>query len=97
MPTDLTPRQRQALKARAHALEPVVTIGSAGLTPGVVRELDNALAAHELIKVRVGGDDREARASLLVAACEQTGASAVGTVGKVLILWRERPDDAAGD
>ena len=93
MTTALTPRQRQALKGRAHALEPVVTIGQAGLTPGVLREVDGALAAHELIKVRVGGDDRAARASLLDALCAQTGASAVGSVGKILILWRERPAD----
>jgi putative YhbY family RNA-binding protein len=91
MATEVTSRQRQALKARAHALEPVVTIGGAGLTPGVRRELDAALTVHELIKVRVGGDDRDQRASLLAEICEQTGAAAVGKVGKILILWRERP------
>lgn len=93
MSIDLTPRQRQALKARAHALEPVVTIGHARLTEGVLREIDRALTAHELIKIRVGGDDREARAGLLDEICAQTGASAVGKVGKILILWRERPED----
>lgn len=91
MATPLTTRQRQALKARAHALEPVVMIGSAGLTPGVVREVDAALTVHELIKVRAGGDDRDARARLLDALCAATGATAVGKVGKVLIVWRERP------
>jgi RNA-binding protein len=93
MATVLSPRQRQALKARAHSLEPVVLVGQAGLTPGVVREIDTALGVHELIKIRVGGDDRESRASLLDAICEQTGAAAVGTVGKILILWREKPAD----
>ena len=93
MTTVLTPRQRQALKGQAHALEPVVTVGHAGLTPGVLRELDAALATHELIKVRVGGDDRAARAALLDDICAQTGALAVGSVGKILILWRERPAD----
>jgi RNA-binding protein len=46
-----------------------------------------------LIKVRVGGDDRAARAALLDDICAQTGALAVGSVGKILILWRERPAD----
>ena len=91
MPKPLSPLERKSLKARAHALEPVVQIGADGLTPAVVREVDVALTAHELIKVRAGGDDRVSRRALLEALCEQTGASPVQHIGKVLVLWRARP------
>ena len=93
MPSTLTARERSHLKARAHALEPVVQIGQGGLTDSVVAEVDRALAAHELIKVRVGGDDRRARATLFDELCERTGASPVQQVGKVLVLWRQRPSE----
>ena len=93
MSLSLTSRQRAALKAQAHPLEPVVQIGQAGLTDAVVGELEKALTAHELIKVRVGGADREARAELGTAICARTGAAAVQQVGRILVLWRPRPDD----
>ena len=91
MPPALTTRERAHLKARAHALEPVVQIGGAGITDGVVAEVDRALTAHELIKVRVGSDDRADRVATGEELCARTGAAAVHRVGKVLILWRPRP------
>ena len=60
MPVSLTPRQRAGLKARAHALEPRVQVGQAGLSDAVVKEIDRALTAHELIKVKILAD-RDAR------------------------------------
>jgi RNA-binding protein len=95
MPVVLTPRQRAKLKARAHALEPFVRVGNAGLTDKVAAEIDKALKAHELLKVRVEGDDRVARQAVCDAICARADAAAVQRVGKVLILWRPRPDDAA--
>jgi putative YhbY family RNA-binding protein len=95
MPPALTPRERAHLKGRAHALEPVVQIGSAGLTDAVVAEIDRALTAHELIKVRVGASDRDERERLSDAICERTDAASVQRVGKILVLWRPRPDEAA--
>jgi RNA-binding protein len=94
MPAALTPRERSHLKARAHALEPVVHIGNSGITDKVVAEVDRALTAHELIKVKVGSDDREARVAMGDEICGRTDATAVHRVGKVLILWRPRPEDA---
>lgn len=91
MPVHLTPRERSSLKGRAHALEPVVHIGHAGVTDAVVKEADRALAAHELIKVRVGGDDRDDRAAFIDTLCERTDAAKVQTVGKIAVLWRPRP------
>jgi putative YhbY family RNA-binding protein len=83
---------RRALKARAHALEPVVIIGDAGLTPPVLREIDRSLTAHELIKIRVAGDDRDARSDILHQVCRQLGASAVQQIGKILVVFRPAPD-----
>lgn len=93
MPPSLTPRQRSQLKARAHSLDPVVQLGSAGASDAVITEVDRALTAHGLIKVRLAGADRESRAELTDALCARTGAAAVQTVGRVLVLWRPRPDD----
>jgi RNA-binding protein len=90
----LSPRQRAQLKAMAHGLEPFVKVGQAGLTDAVVAETDRALTAHGLIKVRIGGADREARLAITEALCARTSAAAVQYVGKVLVLWRPRPDDA---
>jgi len=92
MPVSLTPRQRGQLKARAHALELVVQLGHTGLSDRVVAEVDRALTAHELIKVRMGGDDREARRKLGEALCRRTDAAAVQRVGKILVLWRPKPE-----
>jgi putative YhbY family RNA-binding protein len=89
----LTPRERAALKARAHALEPYVTVGQAGVSDAVVAETDRALTAHELIKVRLAGADREARQALTDELCTRTDAAAVQSVGRILVLYRPRPDE----
>lgn len=88
----LTAAERKALKAKAHKLEPVVQIGSKGLTEEVVAEIERALEAHELIKVRAGGLDREIRDQALASICEKTGAQAVQQVGKVFVIYRKNPD-----
>ena len=91
----LTARERSFLKARAHPLEPIVTVGHDGLTDAVVKEIDRALGVHELIKVRVNAGDRTARRTLFEEIAARTEAEAVQQVGKVLVLWRPRPLDAA--
>ena len=88
----LTPAQRRDLRAKAHHLEPVVTVGHHGLTPAVLHEIDLALLAHDLVKVRVLGDDRDARAAMLAQACEALDCAPVQHVGKVLVLWRPNPE-----
>jgi RNA-binding protein len=95
MPSPLSNKERAHLKARAHALEPVVQTGTAGITDAVVAEVDRALTAHELLKVRIGTADRAERIALGDELCARTGATAVHRVGKVLILWRARPLEAA--
>lgn len=93
MAPPLSPRQRAALKARAHALEPVVQLGQAGASDAVVSEVDRALTAHGLIKVKLAGTDREERDTLATALSTRTDAAVVQQVGRVLVLWRPRPDD----
>ena len=97
MATTLTTRERAHLKARAHALEPVVQAGSAGVTDSLVAEVDRALTAHELIKIKVNAGDRGDRVAVGDEICSRTGATAVHRVGKVLILWRPRAEAAGGD
>ena len=77
------------LKARAHHLNPVVLVGQQGLTDSVIRETDAALTAHELIKVRVFGDDRAERIEICNALCEAVDAQLVQHIGKLLVLWRK--------
>ena|SRR5436190_13087283 len=96
MASPLTARERAHLKARAHALEPVVQTGGAGITDAVVAEVDRALTAHELLKVRIGTADRAERIALGDELCARTGAAAVDRVGKILILWRPRPLEEDG-
>src|SRR3972149_4723009 len=82
---------RRSLKARAHALSPVVTVSRAGLSEGVVAEIDRCLKAPELIKIRVTGEDRVQREALLAQICARSGATAVQHIGKVLVVYREIP------
>jgi RNA-binding protein len=86
----LSPAERRQLKGIAHRLDPVVTIGTAGLTPAVVAEVRKALQAHQLIKIRVSGRDRAQRDMLLAEICAAADASAVQHIGNVLVVYRER-------
>ncbi len=90
----LTPAQRSELRAEAHGLNPVVMIGEAGLTPAIVKETDLALNAHGLIKVRVLGDDREARIQFYETLCGELGAAPIQHIGKLLVLYRPKKETA---
>lgn len=96
MALTLTARERSHLKARAHALEPSVQVGHGGLTDGVAAEIDRALKARELIKVRILAD-RDERDEIAGAIAARTEAAIVQQVGKVVVLWRPKPDEAPGD
>ncbi|MEQ1772864.1 MAG: ribosome assembly RNA-binding protein YhbY [Burkholderiales bacterium] len=92
----LTPDQRRVLKARAHHLEPVVIIGDGGLTPAVLHEIDVHLKSHELIKIRVAGDDRDARVAMIGNISETLTASPVQHIGKILVIFRPKPPETRG-
>ena len=88
----LTPKERQALKALAHGLKPVVLLGSAGLSSAVLKEIDRALIAHELIKVKVPVDDRAEREEIFASVAESLSAARVQAIGKLLVLFRPAPE-----
>jgi len=87
----LSSGERRELRARAHALNPVVSIAENGLTDGVLKEIDINLTAHELIKVRVYGDSRDDRLAYLEKICNELDAAAVQHIGKLLVIFRPTP------
>jgi len=84
----LTPAARKQKRAEAHHLDPVVSVGTDGATEAVRRELDAALSAHGLIKVRVFSDDRSAREAMFAELTAALAAAPVQHIGKLLVLWR---------
>ena len=87
----LTPAQRKEHRSAAHHLAPVVMIGNDGLTAAVEKEVNLALSAHGLIKVRVFSDDRTSRDAMLVSLADSLGAAPIQHIGKLLVLWRPVP------
>lgn len=88
----LTPAQRREHRANAHHLDPVVLIGGDGLTPAVQKEVDAALNAHGLIKVRVFSDDRAGREQIYQTLADALDAAPIQHIGKLLVLWRSQPE-----
>jgi putative YhbY family RNA-binding protein len=88
----LTPAQRKVHRADAHHLDPVVLIGGDGLTDAVKKEVDAALKAHGLIKVRVFSDDRSEREGYLQTLADELDAAPIQHIGKLLVLWRPIPE-----
>jgi len=88
----LSERQRKHLRGLAHALKPVIRVGGAGLTAGVLAETDRALTAHELLKVKAGAGDREARDELFRSLARLTASALVHRIGNVAVLYRPRAE-----
>ena len=88
----LTTAQRKVHRADAHHLDPVVLVGGDGLSPAVKKEIDAALNAHGLIKVRVFSDDRAAREGMLHTLTDELSAAPIQHIGKLLVLWRPMPE-----
>ena len=86
----MSPEKRKQLKARAHSLKPVVTIGQNGLTAAVVNEIDIALEAHELIKIKSPAGDSKQRRDLAAEICSQLQADVVQVVGRNITIFRAR-------
>ena len=83
--------QRAELRSQAHALKPVVLVGAEGLTDAVLAEIKVHLAAHQLIKIRVFGDEREERIAIYEQICDKLNAAPIQHIGKLLVLWRPKP------
>ena len=88
----LTTQQRKVHRAEAHHLSPVVMIGADGLSAAVLREADAALNAHGLIKIRVLGDDRDAREQMYQQIADELNAAPIQHIGKLFVLWRPIPE-----
>lgn len=90
----LTDKQRRHLRSLGHGLKPVVLIGDKGLTEAVVREFDQSLEHHELMKIRVKVGDRDDRDRIIQAICERSGAELIQRVGNIALMYRPRARDA---
>ena len=91
---DLNSKQRKILEKAAHDLQPVVIVGGAGLTDGVVQMTADTLAAHELIKVKFN-EYKDEKQELTTELCARTDATLVRIIGNVAILYKEaeKPED----
>ncbi len=87
-----TNRQTRHLRSLSHSLKPTVRVGQRGVTPAVCEELETALLAHELLKVKVDVGDRQARDSAITQLCAHTGAHLVQRIGNVAVVFRPNPD-----
>lgn len=93
---EISPVERRALRAAAHHLKPVVSISQKGLTATVMAEIDRSLKAHELIKLRLYGIEREDREALSSEICGTLDCVDVQHIGNLLVLWRPAPEPVAG-
>lgn len=92
MPTALTSAQIRFLRGQAHELKAMLQVGGKGVTPAVIAEIDGALEIHELIKVKVAAEDREARAAMIDELADRSGASLVQRIGHIAVLYRQSKD-----
>ena len=90
---ELSPAQRRELRASAHHLNPVVSIAGNGLTPAVMQEIERSLQAHELIKIKVHGVERNDREILMHEVCNALDAAPVQHIGTILVVWRKRREE----
>ena len=88
----LTPSQKRFLRGMAHDLKALLQIGGKGVTPAFMAELDEVLERHELVKVKVGGEDRDARDAMIAEIAEKTESALVQRIGHVAILYRPSKD-----
>ena len=88
MPLALSANQRRHLRGLAHPLKPLIMVGARGITDPLVAELDSTLERHELLKVKVAAEDREARDALIEALLARSEATLVQRVGNVATFYR---------
>lgn len=80
---------RRQFKSQAHALKPIVIVGAAGITAAVLKETDRALNDHELIKVKIASQDREARKAMAIEICTALNANLIQQIGQIIVIYRE--------
>ncbi|HSN90451.1 MAG TPA: YhbY family RNA-binding protein [Anaeromyxobacteraceae bacterium] len=101
MPSARSPRKRflmpsgplrRALRAAGHHLRPAVQVGKEGVTDAVVRQLDEALGVHELVKVKVGGEAPQDRFEAAELLGQRTGAGIAQVLGRTVLAYRRHPE-----
>jgi RNA-binding protein len=90
----LSKKQIKFLRAKCHDLKAVIMLGQKGLTDEVLSELDNALVHHELVKIKLSVDDRDARKQMIADICDKTHSQEIQSIGKTLSVYRVNPDKA---
>ncbi|VAW64739.1 RNA-binding protein YhbY [hydrothermal vent metagenome] len=85
----LSRHQIKYLTSLAHNLKPVVMIGQNGITENVLKELEIALDFHELVKIKIAGDDKDERAEMIEKLINESSADVVQKIGKTLSLYRK--------
>ena len=88
MPVALTAAQTRFLRGQAHDLKALLQIGNKGVTPAFLAELDAVLEQLELVKVKVAGEDREARDAMIGELAEKADAALVQRIGHTAVLYR---------
>ena len=88
----LTEKQKRELRGRGHALKPVVSIGNSGLSKAVLRELELSLEHHELMKVKIGGADRDERRQVIDRICTTFDIELVQAIGHIALLYHKLED-----
>ncbi|WP_028920695.1 ribosome assembly RNA-binding protein YhbY [Pseudoxanthomonas suwonensis] len=95
MSVALTSAQNRFLRGQAHGLKALMQVGGKGITPGLVAELDELLERHELVKVKVGAEDREARDAMIADLAARTGSALVQRIGHTATLYRRSKENPA--
>jgi RNA-binding protein len=88
----LSSSQKRYLRGLAHSLKPVIMVGNKGVSDALIAEFSIALDDHELIKVKLAGDDREERAAQIGRLAEAGHAELVQSIGKVACFYRRNAD-----
>ena len=90
----LSQNQKKFLRGLAHGLNPIIIIGSQGVTDNLMAELERALTHHELLKVKMAAGEREERQAVIDYVVKQTKSQLVQSVGKMFVIYRARPTDS---
>lgn len=88
----LSEKLKRELRGRGHSLKPVVSIGNAGLSDAVMREIELSLEHHELMKIKIGGTDREQRVKIIAQICDSFDAELVQAIGHIALIYRENSE-----
>ena len=88
----LTEKMKHGLRGRGHTLKPVVSIGNAGLSKAVLREIELSLEHHELMKIKIGGADRDERKQIITRICDKFDTELVQAIGHIALIYRKLPE-----